>query len=172
MDRGAHYFKTDLQVHTPRDKAWTGERPVTPEARAEYARQFVMACREKGLGAVAITDHHDFVLFPAIKDAAANEVDSEGEALPAERRLVVFPGLELTLAVPCQALLILDADFPVERLSGIFDLLAITAVDKAAPHSGDVQRVGHIETLKQLHEELDRNDWLKRHLRHLPERNG
>jgi hypothetical protein len=30
--------------------------------------------------------------------------------------LIVFPALELTFSVPCQAIMILDADFPENRL--------------------------------------------------------
>lgn len=111
MDSGAHYFKTDLQVHTPRDRAWTGKRPVSDEERERYARSFVSSCRAKGLQAVAITDHHDIALLPFIRNAVASEVGVSGKTLGTEQQLVVFPGVELTLAVPCQALLLFDADF-------------------------------------------------------------
>ena len=59
MDKGAHYYRTDLQVHTPRDSRWSGTHYVSDEDRNEYAVRFIRACREKGLDAVAITDHHD-----------------------------------------------------------------------------------------------------------------
>jgi hypothetical protein len=32
-DSGAHYRRTDLQVHSPRDAAWKGPRPSDPSAR-------------------------------------------------------------------------------------------------------------------------------------------
>ena len=63
MDKGAHFFKCDFQVHTPRDINWNGERPISEEDRKFYADEFVRKCREIGLNAVAITDHHDFVFF-------------------------------------------------------------------------------------------------------------
>ena len=28
LDAGAHFHRTDLQVHTPRDSSWTGGRPT------------------------------------------------------------------------------------------------------------------------------------------------
>ena len=120
MDRGAHYIKTDLQVHTPRDPNWklTCE---TDEQREEFAREFIRACRDAGLGAVAITDHHDFGFFPWIRAAAEGERGEDGELLTPEKRIIVFPGLELTLAVPCQALLIFSADFPNDRLSAVLE---------------------------------------------------
>ena len=57
MDKGAHYFRCDLQVHTPRDLRWSGPNAVTNEERMAYARRLVAACRDIGLDAVAITDH-------------------------------------------------------------------------------------------------------------------
>jgi chromosome segregation protein len=93
MDSGAHYIKTDLQVHTPRDPNWKLSCD-TDEKREQFAQEFVAACREAELGAVAITDHHDFGFFPWIKAAAEVERGDDGELLAAEKRLVVFPGLE------------------------------------------------------------------------------
>jgi chromosome segregation protein len=97
MDDGAHYFKTELQVHTPRDGGWNGKRPVTDEDRGRFARQFVSGCRPKRLRAVAITDHRDCVLIPYIKAAAESDIGAGGTALPPEEQIVVFPGIESRL---------------------------------------------------------------------------
>jgi hypothetical protein len=44
--------------------------------------------------------------------AAQNELDDAGRPVADEKK-IVFPGLELTLTAPnCQAVLILDVDFP------------------------------------------------------------
>ena len=59
MDNGAHYFRSDFQVHTPRDINWKSHRAVTDDERRQYAHDFVAACRQKKIQAVAITDHHD-----------------------------------------------------------------------------------------------------------------
>ena len=56
MDQGAHFHKCDFQAHTPRDLNWEGAGAVTDAERIQYAQDFVAACREKGLEAVAITD--------------------------------------------------------------------------------------------------------------------
>jgi chromosome segregation protein len=64
----------------------------------------------------AITDHHDLAFFKYIREAAQGETDEGGKPLQIANRLVVFPGMELTLAVPCQALLLLETDFPVDLL--------------------------------------------------------
>jgi type III restriction enzyme len=59
MDKGAHFYRCDLQVHSPRDRQWDGAGAVTPPEREQYAREFIAACHARGLQAVAITDHHD-----------------------------------------------------------------------------------------------------------------
>jgi len=159
MDSGAHFFKTDLQVHSPRDPAVPREA-VTETERVQYAREFVAACRERGVGAVAITDHHDFAFVPFIRAAAADETDDGGQPLPTRRRLVVFPGLELTLEVPCQALLILSADFPDDRLPAVLERLSVD------PASTDESRAPQptalrFETFDELHRRLDEMTWLR-----------
>lgn len=108
MDKGAHFYRCDFQVHTPRDRRWTGVTPTSDEDRRAYADRLVAACRAEGVAAIAVTDHHDMTFVPFIRRAAAEEVDEEGTPLPEAHRLVVFPGMELTLGVPCQALLVFD----------------------------------------------------------------
>jgi len=161
MDDGAHFHKADLQVHTPRDPNWSGARPASAEERVAFAERFVAACREKGLRAVAITDHHDLAFFEFIRDAAAQERGAGGELLVAEDRLVVFPGVELTLAVPCQALLLLDANFPSTHVAKVLDILTITPADAEQSQANAPERLAHCSDLRVLHERLDQHDWLK-----------
>ena len=78
MDKGAHFYNCDFQVHTPRDNQWHGLEAVTEEERKQYAKEFVNECRNKGINAVAITDHHDLVFYKYIKEAAENEIDENG----------------------------------------------------------------------------------------------
>src|ERR1700684_3157613 len=99
-DKGAHFHKCDFQVHTPRDAGWSGGDAVTDVERMAYAGDLVSACRQKGVGAIAITDHHDLAFFSYVKKAAEGEVNAAGQPVAPERRLVVFPGLELTLTAP------------------------------------------------------------------------
>lgn len=161
MDDGAHYFKTDLQVHTPRDGRWKGSRPITADERSRYGRDFVSACRAKALRAVAITDHHDIALFPYIKAAAEFEIGANGEVLPSTDQLVVFPGIELTLAVPCQALLLFDAAFSESDLARALDVLTITPADAGAAKGSDPTAISHLTDLRILHDEFDRHAWLR-----------
>ena len=66
MDKGAHFYKCDFQVHTPRDINWYGASAVSKEERIAYSESLVLACRLKGIHAIAVTDHHDFTFFPYI----------------------------------------------------------------------------------------------------------
>lgn len=160
-DQGAHFHRTDFQVHTPRDGQWKGRKATTDAERNAYARSFVAACRSKGLNAVAITDHHDLLFAPIIRRASQEETDEHGQVLPPASRLIVFPGIELTLALARQALLILDADFPDDRLSSVLQALAITPHDPGAATLPDVKALDHISSLADLHKKLDEHEWLK-----------
>ena len=82
MDKGAHFYRCDLQVHAPRDLVWSGRRYVSDEERSEYAARSIQACREKRLDAVAITDHHDLAFVRYIREAARPEVDDDGCSRP------------------------------------------------------------------------------------------
>jgi type III restriction enzyme len=161
LDSGAHFHKADLQVHSPRDPAWSGVKPTSEDDRRAFAKKFIAGCREKGLDAVAITDHHDLAFVDYIREAAAAETDDLGDALPAERRLAVFPGVEVSLGVPCQALLILDADFPSDRLPGVLAALSVDPTDLAEASHAAPQQLAHVDDFKALYGLLDRNAWLK-----------
>ena len=164
MNKGTRFFNCDFQVHSPRDINWTGNKPVTDEDRNEYADRFVLACRQKGVNAVAITDHHDLTFFPYIKAAANNEVDSNGEPIKESEKLIVFPGVELTLSnPPCQALLILDSNFPEDQLIRVLHKLALepnpieeASTKETIPIPSDV-----INGLQDLYIKLDTIDILK-----------
>lgn len=161
MDNGAHFYRCDLQVHSPRDLAWSGKRPETQEERIAFADRFIAACRQRGIDAVAITDHHDTVFFRYIKDAAQREIDENGKPVPEDKRIIVFPGMELTLGVPCQALLILDADFPVDFLGQVVAALSINPPDPSVVKHPQPQRLEHFSTLSELCDEFDKREYLK-----------
>jgi chromosome segregation protein len=160
-DKGGHFYRSDFQVHTPRDTQWTGVRPVSDADRKAWAQEFVAQCRAKALHAVAITDHHDLTFFPYISEASADETDANGNPVAPEDRLIVFPGLELTLSVPCQAILILDADFPHGRLSDVLIALNFDPIDPSLPVIPQTTVLGDSGNIALLHEKLDKHPWLK-----------
>lgn len=161
MDKGAHYYRCDLQIHTPRDLNWKGPDCVSIEERHTYATQLVLACRERGLHAIAITDHHDMAFVDYIRDAAANETNEHGERMPQDQRLVVFPGMELTLSVPCQALLIFDANLPADLFALALTALSIDPSKKNEAKTKPVKRLKYIQSLNQLRERLNEHDYLR-----------
>lgn len=164
MNKGTRFYNCDFQVHSPRDLNWLGPKPVSDEDRNCYAERFVLACREKGVNAVAITDHHDLAFFPYIKAAANNEVDDSGKPINASEKLVVFPGIELTLSnPPCQALLILDANFPEDQLLRVLHKLSIEPNPITEPSTIPTVPIPEevINGLKDLHRKLDSIDILK-----------
>lgn len=164
IDKGAHFYKCDLQVHTPRDLNWSGSDSVSPEERKAYAEELIQACRQKGLDAVAITDHHDFAFFPYIKRAAQDEIDDSLQPIPEEKRITVFPGIELTLASPpCQVLLILDAGFPENLLHGVLTTLAITPNDSKESKNAKIQPIpGAVaHNFSELYEKLNNLEYIR-----------
>ncbi len=161
VDSGAHFHRCDFQVHTPRDVNWIGPRPTDDAERKAYAVRFVEACRKRGLDAVAITDHHDLAMFPVIRDAALTETDSRGEAISEHDQLVVFPGMELTLGIPCQALLLLDADFPPDLLSALYAKLGVTPTDSTSETHTPPVRLEHITSLVELYKTFGELDYLR-----------
>ena len=46
MDKGAHFRRTDLQVHTPRDNQWNGAGHTADADREAYADRFVAAAEK------------------------------------------------------------------------------------------------------------------------------
>lgn len=161
LDKGAHFYRCDFQVHSPRDRAWKGQDCVTDEERMKYARTLVGACRDKELHAIAITDHHDLCFFPYVQKAAAEELCQNGEPIPDADRLVVFPGIELTLPVPCQAIVILDSDFENSRLTSVLQVLT---VDPSLPREAktiETERLKSFDTIEKLAHSLDSHKWLR-----------
>lgn len=164
MDKGAHFFKCDFQIHTPRDLNWKGKDAATAAERKDYAEEFISAARQKGLHAVAVTDHHDFAFFPYLKAAAKNELDDSGKPTPEHQRLVVFPGIEMTLTAPnCQALLILDADFPENLLPSVLTALSITPAPSEDSKQAQPQRIPQdvVFDLSHLYKKLSSYEQLR-----------
>jgi type III restriction enzyme len=128
--------------------------------RGAYAKDFIAACRQKGLDAVAITDHHDVCFFQYIKAAAEAEKDDYGVPVPVDRRIFVFPGMELTLAVPCQAIVIFDADFPTQCLPNLYTVLGVSQNNHEEPTHIQPTRLD-IDSFDLLAEMFDRIEYVR-----------
>jgi chromosome segregation protein len=161
MDKGAHFYRCDFQVHTPSDRSWSGPRPTSDDDRRAFAMSLIGECRRQSLNAIAITDHHDLCFFPYIRQAAECETDDEGRELQPHTRITVFPALELTLGIPCQAILILDATFPLEFLTSLYTALGITQTAHSEATHDIPQRLDHVTTFDDICTKLDTIEYLK-----------
>lgn len=163
MDKGAHFYKCDFQVHTPRDRQWDGPDCVSDADRKSFAKKLIQAARDKGLQALAITDHHDLASFRFVREAARTEA-----GVPPEQRIVVFPGVELTLGIPCQALLLFDAELPEELLPAILTALSVTPAADTEAKAADVEKLGHFTSLTDLYNRLNESSQFRGHFIVLP----
>lgn len=138
--KGAEFRKTDLQIHSPRDLGWEGERPenalkrgFSPEelatVRETFCRSFINKCISEELTAIAITDHHEGVYAYKMIETLA-KIRTESELID----IWIFPGMELTCKDSCQALIIFDSDLPqilFEKARSILRLPADTKPSKS-----------------------------------------
>lgn len=139
---GATWRKTDLQIHTPRDAGWTGSRHLpggTPESEVEregWADTFVQVCVERGLNAIAITDHHDLVMIPYVERAIARS--------PIAKNLLwMFPGMEITCNDAVQCLILFDKGTGPEVMGRLFGKMpAIEAPNQVEPRAPQTQLCG------------------------------
>lgn len=171
MDSGAHFYCCDLQAHTPRDLNWTGNCPVTEPERIAFASAFVRACREKGLEAVGITDHHDLAFCKYIRDAARNEVDHGGNSVTPDKQLIIFPGIELTLATPCQAIVLFDPTVSEQDVARALPALGITPSPDTSAKANQVERLA-INNLNDVSARLNQLAALKNRFIVLPNVNA
>ncbi|MCK3780485.1 AAA family ATPase [Ensifer sesbaniae] len=109
MHPGAVWRKVDLQIHTPRDPQWQGSphlpggTDATEIARAQWADNFVDECLNRGLSAIAITDHHDACMVNYVKIA----IDRR---FPDVSPIWLFPGMEVTCRDAVQCLVLFDSE--------------------------------------------------------------
>lgn len=138
---GAVWLKLDFQCHTPRDRGWIGSpnlaggSPANEAGRQAWADAFVAEAIARGLGAVAITDHHDVAFLPYVIDAAAR---AEAEVVP-----VVYPGIEVTCADNVQCLAIFEPGTTSDEWRRLLaKLVAVTETDAKADRTAQIRHCG------------------------------
>jgi chromosome segregation protein len=89
------------------------------------------------------------------RTAYANDLVEACRAKGLNAIAIVFPGIELTLAVPCQAILILDADFEDNRFGAVLTALAINPAPDGDSKTAETTRLENIQSLRTLKEKLD-----------------
>ena len=146
----ASWRKCDFQIHTPRDPNWNGDRPVGVDeavnengakatetevdaARRQWANEFVDQCVKNGLGAIALTDHHEMVMVPYVQQVIAARKNADPNF-----DLWLFPGMELSTKGGKQCLIIFDADLSTDlrkKAQGKLGINFSDSGDKAAKSS-------------------------------------
>lgn len=180
MDKGAHFYRCDFQVHTPRDIQWTGnkfgvntedlnslteeQKKQITEDRTQFAKEYLEKVRCAGLNAIAITDHHDIHSVKLIRKVA-EELNHEFITLSQFDNVIkIFPGIELSLSNPAsQCILIFDADFSDANLDSVLNFLGINPTNEFEKFTIATQRISQdiIHDLVHLHKKLDELTYCK-----------
>lgn len=121
---GSELYRCDFHIHTPTSLCYK-DKTTTPEA-------IVKAALDKGLDAIAITDHNSYDGILGIINAAK------------ETKLIVFPGFELT-AKGGHILAIFDPDTNLGKLD---DALTSCGINKDMRGQEEAIGVGFEDALK------------------------
>lgn len=190
-NKGAHFYKCDFQVHSPRDLNWKGakfgypserivslseeDKDTLVEQRNSFAKDYLQKIRDKGLNAVAITDHHDVVFAKLIRRVAEKENKQFLELGQSEKCITVFPGIEVSLSTPpCQCLLIFDANFEDLHLDRIISLLGLEPTSEYHDSTAPTNKISNklINGLEDFHCKLDETSYVKGRYIILPNMNN
>lgn len=174
MDKGAHFYRCDFQVHSPRDKKWVGrkfgvnsdeivtlseqQKEEINNERIQFAKEYLEKARNAGLNAIAITDHHDVTFAKIIRKVAEDENRVFAESKEFNKIITVFPGIELTLSNPVsQCIIVFDSDFDDGNLDLVLHYFGITPSNEFEKNTTDIQRISQdiIRDLVHLHNKLD-----------------
>lgn len=174
MDKGAHFYRCDFQVHSPRDRNWTGQKfgvnqedldNLTPEQKQQivddkiqFSKEYLDKIRNAGLNAVAITDHHDVISVKLIRKVAEDENQAFIATSQFEKVVKIFPGIELSLSNPAsQCIIIFDSDFSDANLDSVLHFLGINPTNEFEKFTVETQRISQdiIHDLVHLHKKLD-----------------
>ena len=180
MDKGAHFYRCDFQVHSPRDIAYTGNKyGLNPEdienitreqkenithEREQFSKEYLQKIREAGLNAIAMTDHHDVVFVKQLRKVA--EIQNQEFKLNSEfeKIITVFPGIEMSLANPVsQCIIIFDSDFSDSNLDSVLNYIGINPTNEFEKVTTPTLKISQtvINDLVHLHEKLDELNYCK-----------
>ena len=180
MDKGAHFYRCDFQVHSPRDIAYTGNKyglnpeeieNITPEQkenitleREQFSREYLQKIREAGLNAIAMTDHHDVVFVKLLRKVAEVQNQEFKSNSEFEKIINVFPGIEMSLANPVsQCIIIFDSDFSDSNLDSVLNYFGINPTNEFEKVTTPTLKISQtvINDLVHLHEKLDELNYCK-----------
>jgi hypothetical protein len=114
---GARFYRADLQVHTPVDKAFEPRpEPTKPDERAQLALEYLGKAKERGIDLVGITEHNDVSWIDELRRAAS------------ELGVWLLPGFEVETKEGIHVLCLFDSNRSVSDLE---DCLARIGLTKA-----------------------------------------
>jgi type III restriction enzyme len=180
MDNGAHFYRCDFQVHSPRDIAYTGNKyglnpeeieNITPEQkeriileREQFSKEYLQKIRDAGLNAIAMTDHHDVVFVKQLRKVAETQNQVYKSNSEFEKIITVFPGIEMSLANPVsQCIIIFDSDFSDSNLDSVLHFFGINPTNEYEKVTTPTLKISQniINDLVHLHEKLDELSYCK-----------
>lgn len=180
MDNGAHFYKCDFQVHSPRDIAYTGNKyGLNPEEienitseqkeqisleREQFSKEYLQKIRDAGLNAIAMTDHHDVVFVKQLRKVAELQNQEFKSNSEFEKIITVFPGIEMSLANPVsQCIIIFDSDFSDSNLDSVLHFFGINPTNEFEKITTATLKISQtvINDLVHLHEKLDELSYCK-----------
>lgn len=180
MDKGAHFYRCDFQVHSPRDIAYTGNKyGLNPEEienitaeqkdkiiaeREQFSKEYLQKIREAGLNAIAMTDHHDVVFVKQFRKVAEAQNQIHISNSEYEKIITVFPGIEMSLANPVsQCIIIFDSDFSDSNLDSALHFFGINPTNEFEKKTTPTLKISQniINDLVHLHEKLDELSYCK-----------
>jgi type III restriction enzyme len=180
MDNGAHFYRCDFQVHSPRDIAYTGSKygldtadiaNITTEQkekiiseRDQFSKEYLLKIRNAGLNAIAMTDHHDVVFVKCLRKVAEIENQAFKANSELDKIITVFPGIEMSLANPVsQCIIIFDADFSDSNLDAVLHFFGINPTNEFEKVTTPTLKISQniINDLVHLHEKLDELSYCK-----------
>jgi len=180
MDQGAHFYRCDFQVHSPRDIAYTGNKyglnpeeieSITPEQkekitadREQFSKEYLHKIRNAGINAIAMTDHHDVVFVKQLRRVAESENQIFKSNSEIDKIITIFPGIEMSLANPVsQCIIIFDADFSDSNLDSVLHFFGINPTNEFEKVTTPTLKISQniINDLSHLHEKLDELSYCK-----------
>lgn len=126
-DRGARYFRADLQVHTPVDNRWPGAEPRDPDARSRLALSYLEAAKEQGVDLVGITEHHDVSWIDTLRHAA-NRLS-----------ISLLPGFEVETSEGVHVLCLFEPNTKVVDLEEALALLGLGRARRQESKATDIR---------------------------------
>ncbi|MEJ7657525.1 MAG: TrlF family AAA-like ATPase [Thermoleophilaceae bacterium] len=126
-DRGARYFRADLQVHTPVDKRWPSAEPRDPDARSHLALRYLEAAKARGVDLVGVTEHHDVSWIDTLRHAA-NRLS-----------ISLLPGFEVETSEGVHVLCLFEPNTKVVDLEEALALLGLGRARRHESKSTDIR---------------------------------